>query len=130
MVRRPPITNDFYDCLKQDHVELVTDGIDHITETGIMTVDGIHREFDLIVLGSGFMPFKMSSINYIGRDGITLKETWAKDGARSYRGMVIPGYPNLFTLYGPNHQPRGGSMHSWAETWTRYAVSAIVRLCI
>jgi 4-hydroxyacetophenone monooxygenase len=128
LVRRPPIDNGFYDCLKQDNVELVTDKIDHIDETGIVTQDGKHREFDMIVLGSGFMPFKMASVNYVGRDGITLEETWKKDGARSYLGMTIPGYPNLFTLYGPNHQPRGGSMHSWAEIWTRYAVAAIVHM--
>jgi uncharacterized protein YegP (UPF0339 family) len=40
--------------------------------------------------------------------------------------MVMPGFPNLFTLYGPNHQPRGGSLYSWAEIWARYAVKAVV----
>ena len=126
LVRRPPVDNGFYDCLKQDNVELVTGKIDYITETGIMSECGIHREFDLIALGSGFIPFKLSSVRYIGPNGITLERSWKKDGARSYLGMAIPGYPNLFTLYGPNHQPRGGSMHSWAEIWSRYAVASIV----
>lgn len=40
--------------------------------------------------------------------------------------MAMPNYPNLFTLYGPNHQPRGGSLPSYSEMWSRYAVSSIV----
>ncbi|OQV10575.1 hypothetical protein CLAIMM_14552 [Cladophialophora immunda] len=128
MVRRPPVDNGFYDCLLEGNVELITNRISRITETGILTEDGQHREYDVIVLGSGFKPFTMSSIDYVGRHGITLKESWKKDGARTYLGMAIPGYPNLFTLYGPNHQGRGSSMHSWAELWSLYTVNCIVHI--
>lgn len=40
----------------------------------------------------------------------------------------MPNYPNLFTFYGPNHQPRAGSVHSMGELWSRYTVSSIVEL--
>ncbi|OQV10577.1 hypothetical protein CLAIMM_14554 [Cladophialophora immunda] len=127
LIRRLVVDNGFYDTLKEPHVELVTEGIDRITSKGILTKDGIEREFDLIVLGAGFEVGKyFYPIDYVGKNGTKLSSCWEKDGARSYLGMVIPGFPNLFSLYGPNHQPRGGSLFSWAEIWARYAVKAVV----
>jgi 4-hydroxyacetophenone monooxygenase len=129
LVRRLVVDNGFYDVLKQDNCELVTDKIERFTKNGILTANGVEREFDLIVLGAGFKVSKyFFPCKYVGRGGITLEESWKKDGARSYLGMVIPGFPNLFTLYGPNHQPRGGSLYSWAEIWARYAVTSVAHM--
>lgn len=89
--------------------------------------DGKTHEFDIIVLGAGFKVSQyLWPVDYIGTEEMTLQKAWEKDGARSYLGMVMPNYPNLFTLYGPNHQPRGGSLPSFAEIWARYTVSSIV----
>ncbi|KAI9743684.1 MAG: hypothetical protein M1818_003000 [Claussenomyces sp. TS43310] len=127
LVRRLVVDNGFYDCLKQDNVELVTDDIERITEQGILTKDGKERKYDIIVLGAGFKVSQyLWPVNYVGRDGMTLEKAWKKDGARSYLGLTMPNYPNLFMLYGPNHQPRGGSLYSFGEIWARYAVSSIV----
>lgn len=127
MVRRLVVDNGFLEALKQDNVELVSDNIDCITEDGILNKDGKHRKFDMIVLGAGFKVSQyLWPVDYVGREGMTLTEAWKKDGARSYLGMSMPKYPNLFTLYGPNHQPRGGSLYSYGEMWARYAVASIV----
>lgn len=126
LVRRLVVDNGFYDALKEGHVELVTENIERITEKGILTKDGVERELDMIVLGAGFQTGKyFFPIDYVGLGGVTLESTWKKDGARSYLGMSMPGFPNLFSLYGPNHQPRGGSLYSWAEIWARYAVASV-----
>lgn len=89
--------------------------------------DSSSKEFDLIVLGAGF---KVSSYfwpaRYTGRNRITLEKLWEKDGARSYLGMCMPSFPNFFSLYGPNHQPRGGSLPSFAEIWARFMVQGVV----
>ncbi|KAF9730195.1 hypothetical protein PMIN04_012136 [Paraphaeosphaeria minitans] len=109
MVRRLIVDNGFYDMLLRDHVELVTDGIESITETGIKTVDGQEREFDLIVLSTGWSVQEwFAPCKYVGRNGATLGVLWKKDGARSYLGLTLPGFPNFFSFYGPNHQPRSG----------------------
>jgi 4-hydroxyacetophenone monooxygenase len=101
--------------------------IDSITETGIRMKDGTEHNFDIIILGAGFKVSQyLWPVDYIGREGMTLAKAWEKDGARSYLGMVMPNYPNFFTLYGPNHQPRGGSLPSYAEIWSRYMASSIV----
>lgn len=126
-VRRMVLDNGFYDTLLQDNVSLITSKIERITEKGILTKDGVEREFDIIILGAGFKVSQyLYPVDYIGTQGMTLQKAWKKDGARSYLGMTMPNYPNLFTLYGPNHQPRGGSLHSACEIWARYAVSSIV----
>lgn len=128
LVRRLVMDSGYYEALLRDNTELITTPIERITANGIRTKDGIERHHDIIVLACGFQPTNfLHPVEYIGRNGITLNETWKKDGARSFLGMMIPGYPNLFTLYGPNHQPRGGpSILSWAEIWARYAVRSIV----
>jgi 4-hydroxyacetophenone monooxygenase len=128
LVRRLVVDNGYYDTIMKENVELVTEPIDRFVEEGILTSDGKYREFDLVVLGCGFKPTNfLYPVEYHGRNGVTLGQTWKKDGARSYLGLTIPGYPNLFTMYGPNHQPRGGpSLHSWSEIWGRYAVSMVV----
>ncbi|OCK73501.1 FAD/NAD(P)-binding domain-containing protein [Lepidopterella palustris CBS 459.81] len=129
LVRRLVVDNGFYDILRRDNVELVTDTIDTFTETGIKTVDGKEREFDLVVLGTGFKTSQYFwPCKYVGRDGATMEELWKKDGARSYLGLVIPGFPNFFSFYGPNHQPRSGGFYSWGEIWARYTATCIIHL--
>lgn len=130
LVRRLVVDNGYYDSLMRENTELITTPIDRITASGIRNTDGTERDYDMIVLACGFQPTNyLFPAEYCGRNAVTLDQTWAKDGARSYLGMVIPGYPNLFTMYGPNHQPRGGpSIHSWSEIWARYAVSSIAWL--
>ncbi|KAF2209821.1 hypothetical protein CERZMDRAFT_99880 [Cercospora zeae-maydis SCOH1-5] len=54
LVRRLAVDNGFYDMLREDHVELVTENINRFTKAGIETADGKVREFDVVVLGTGF----------------------------------------------------------------------------
>lgn len=129
MARRLIMDNRWYESLNRPNVELVKAGIQEIRPEGILTTDGVLHEVDVIVSAMGFaMERYFVPINYEGRDGVSLDQFWATDGARSYLGLVMPGFPNLFALYGPNGQPRAGSYHSWAEMWTRYAVTAITHV--
>ena len=56
-----------------------------------------------------------------GRDGKTIEELWAEDGARAYLGCMMPGFPNLWSIYGPN--TNGGSappaFHEMVDAATR-----------
>jgi 4-hydroxyacetophenone monooxygenase len=88
--------------LKRDNVRVERSGISAITEHGIVCENGTEHEFDVIIYGTGFeasrflMPMKVT-----GRDGVDLHTMWNGD-ARSYMGTAIPGFPNLFCMYGPN----------------------------
>ena len=127
LARRLVVDNGFYDSLLRENVELVTDSIDRINEHGIVTKDGRERRFDLIVLGAGFKVSQyLWPVPYVGRNGVTLEDLWAADGARAYKGVTMPGFPNFFMFYGPNSQARGGGFHTWAELVARYICASVV----
>ncbi|WP_158726629.1 flavin-containing monooxygenase [Tomitella fengzijianii] len=131
MTRRPVVDNDWYASLTRENVELVTEGIESIDETGLRFADGSHREVDLIVTAVGFQAQKyLWPTRYRGRGGRTLEEAWAEEGAKAYLGMTVPDFPNLFMLYGPNSQPvaSGTGLPCWFEIWTRYIGEALVMM--
>ncbi len=118
------------DALHADNVTLVTDGIRRITETGIETVTGEHHEVDVIVYATGFHATDyLFPMTIIGRDGVTIEKTWAEDGARAYLGCMVPGFPNLWMVYGPN---TNGGMHpaSFHEVVGRYALECMEHLIV
>lgn len=92
----------YYRALKQEHVRVVADPVDHISEAGLVTSSGETFDFDVIIYGTGFSASKiLFPMRIYGRDGKELRETWDED-PRAYLGVTMPNYPNLFCLYGPN----------------------------
>ena len=72
------------------------------TERGLRTSDGVEHEADTVIYGTGFRAADyLASLDVYGAGGRGLHDDW-RDGAEAYLGTVVPGYPNLFTLYGPN----------------------------
>jgi cyclohexanone monooxygenase len=120
---RPLFSNHYYPTFNRPNVELVTDAIDRITPTGIVTADGTEREVDVIVFATGYVVHKFASrIPITGRGGVTLDEAWA-DGAQAHLGITTSGFPNLFMLYGPNTNQ--GSLIPMIEYEAQYAVKTI-----
>lgn len=127
--RRPVMDNGYYETIVRDNVELVTSGIDQINATGILDKTGVQRDYDVIILSSGYHVSKyLWPIRYEGREGATPQQLWAKDGARAYYGLTLPEFPNFFVLWGPNGMPRGGGFHDWAEIWSRYIAQLIIHM--
>lgn len=127
LTRRLVVDNGFYDTLLHDSVSLETGSIERITEKGIVGEDGIEREYDVIILATGFATSKyLFPIDMTGRDGARLEDLWSEDGARAYLGLALPGFPNFFMFYGPDGQPRSGGYYSWSEVWARYVAQAII----
>jgi cation diffusion facilitator CzcD-associated flavoprotein CzcO len=95
-------SNEWYPAITQDNVEVVTDGIAEIRPRSIVTADGVERQIDTLILGTGFHVTDVPHAKHLrGRDGRTLAEVW--DGSpQAYLGATVPGFPNLFTLLGPN----------------------------
>jgi 4-hydroxyacetophenone monooxygenase len=111
--------------LKRENVTLVSDGIDEITEDGVVAGGTLH-EVDVIVYATGFhaseflVPMKVT-----GRNGVDLHDEWDGD-ARAYVGMTVPGFPNFFCLYGPNtNLVANGSIIYFSECSVQYVLSAI-----
>ena len=95
---------DYYETFNKPHVRLVNinrSPIERITSKGIQ-LKGEHVEVDTLVLATGFdaMTGALNDIDIRGGNGQRLKEKWA-EGPRSYLGLLIAGFPNLFTITGP-----------------------------
>lgn len=103
--KRQPLDTNYYETFNKNNVLLVdaaTDGgIEEITEKGIRA-GGVEYEFDIIVLATGFdaMTGALKALNLKGRGGRTLDQAWA-DGPHTYLGISVAGFPNLFTITGP-----------------------------
>jgi cation diffusion facilitator CzcD-associated flavoprotein CzcO len=100
--KRPLFSNDYYAAFNRPNLELVTDPIDRITPTGIVTRDGREHRLDTLILATGFAATKfLSAIDVTGRGEFALADAWS-EGAQAYKGVTTAGFPNLFMLYGPN----------------------------
>lgn len=102
--KRPPIDTHYFESFNRDNVSLVdvrARPITHIDETGIATTDG-HHEVDIIVFATGFdaMTGSLLRMNITGSHGLSLAEAWS-EGPKTYLGLQVAGFPNMFTLTGP-----------------------------
>jgi cation diffusion facilitator CzcD-associated flavoprotein CzcO len=103
--KRPPLDSNYYETFNKDSVLLVdaaTDGAtEEITENGIRA-GGKEYEFDIIVFATGFDAFtgSLKALNLIGRGGCKLDDVWAT-GPRTYLGIAVASFPNLFIVTGP-----------------------------
>ncbi|MBV1878266.1 MAG: NAD(P)/FAD-dependent oxidoreductase [Pseudomonadales bacterium] len=102
--KRPPIDTNYFETFNRDNVNLVDvkkAPIETITETGLRTADGDY-DLDVIVFATGFdaMTGTLLSIDIQGRDGLTLTDKWA-EGPKTYLGLQVAGFPNMFTISGP-----------------------------
>ncbi len=112
--------------LKRPNVELVDSGIERIEPDGVRGADGRMHPADVIVFGTGFRASEfLMPMRVTGRGGAGLHETWAGD-ARAYNGVCVPGFPNLFCIYGPNTNiVINGSIIYFAECATHYVVECL-----
>jgi 4-hydroxyacetophenone monooxygenase len=91
------------DALLRDNVTLVTSGIERIEPRGVVDSGGALHEADVIIYATGFHATEyLFPMTITGRHGKTLSDLWAQDGARAYRGCMMPGFPNFWSVYGPN----------------------------
>ncbi|MEM9304495.1 MAG: NAD(P)/FAD-dependent oxidoreductase [Pseudomonadota bacterium] len=126
--KRILFSNHWLQALAKDHVNLLTTPIERVTGSGVRTTDGTDRDFDVLILGTGFRATDfLAGIDVVGRDGTSLGEVW-RDGAHAYLGFSVPGFPNLFMLYGPNTNLGHNSIIFMLERQIRYLMGALRRL--
>lgn len=101
--KRPTFSNNYYPTFTRDNVELISDGIDHIEKDGIVDKNGNKRTIDTLILATGFDLWEKNfpAIDIIGKQSQSLGALWRKEKFKSYQGISIPGFPNLFSLTSP-----------------------------
>ena len=102
--KRMCVDSGYFDTFNLPHVKLVDirpKGIEAITPTGVRAA-GQDFDLDVIVYATGFdaMTGSLLKIDIRGRDGVMLADAWSA-GPRTYLGLNVAGFPNLFTISGP-----------------------------
>jgi cyclohexanone monooxygenase len=102
--KRICVDTDYYATFNRDNVTLIdarAAPITRITKEGIETTDGSYAA-DSIVFATGYdaVTGALTRIDIRGRNGVSLKNKW-RDGPKTYLGIMVAGFPNLFTLTGP-----------------------------
>jgi cation diffusion facilitator CzcD-associated flavoprotein CzcO len=126
--KRTMLTDEWYPTLTKPNVELVTDRIATVTPTGIRDETGVERPADALVLATGFATHGfVAPMKIVGREGDPLAQQWA-EVARAYLGLSVPGFPNMFLLYGPNTNGGTGSVIYTIEAGMAHVVEALREL--
>ena len=102
--KRACVDTDYYETFNRSNVTLVDlrdAPIEAITPTGVKTTDAEYP-VDIIVSALGFdaMTGALLRMDIRGRDGVSLRDAWA-EGPKTYLGLAVAGFPNLFTVTGP-----------------------------
>jgi cation diffusion facilitator CzcD-associated flavoprotein CzcO len=126
--KRVMLTDDWYPALAKPNVDVLTDAIAEVTAAGIRTADGTERPADAIVLATGFQSHGfVAPMEVVGTDGRTLAQEWSPT-ARAYLGMSVPGFPNMFLLYGPHTNGGSGSVVYTIEAAMGHVLAALDEL--
>ncbi len=123
---------NIYNALMSDKVTLASGSVERITKNGIV-VAGQEYETDIIVKATGFRANDLLwPMEITGRNGLTVEQFWAKDGCRAHvAGSTMPGFPNMFILFGPNTNPaQGGGIVNHEEMVTRFALECFAKLIL
>jgi cation diffusion facilitator CzcD-associated flavoprotein CzcO len=126
--KRIMLTDDWYPTLAKPNVELITDPIAEVTPTGIRLEDGTERPADVLVLATGFQAHGfVAPMEIVGLGGRALADEWA-EVPRAYLGLSVPGFPNMFLLYGPNTNGGTGSVVYVIEAGVSHVIAALGEL--
>ncbi|MFZ1164947.1 flavin-containing monooxygenase [Mycobacterium sp.] len=133
--KRPLQSKTWFPVFDLPNVTLETAPIVAFTEHGLRTADDVEHRVDTVIFGTGFKAADyLSSLDVYGRGCRRLRDDWC-DGAEAYLGTAVPGYPNLFTLYGPNTngitsmiyilEAQAEFVRRLLDTMTRKAIQAV-----
>lgn len=100
--RRTVISDDYYQALRNPKVHLVPHAAAELTQNGVIDATGEEHKANLVVLATGFDAANyVSSCRVVGECGRDLQQVWQGE-PEAYLGMMVPGFPNFFMMYGPN----------------------------
>lgn len=126
--KRVLFSSRFLPALRRPNVELVTEPIERLTCAGIVTADGVERPVDCLIYATGFRATEfMFPMRVTGAGNRDLREVWAA-GPHAHLGIVVPGFPSMFIVYGPNTNTSGGSIITYEEAQAAYIRQALEQI--
>lgn len=126
--KRLVMSGTFYEAVQKPGVAVVTEGIDHIDATGVVTRDGTHHPLDVLAFATGFDAHAyLRPMRLTGEGGVPLDEVW-RDLPVTYRSIAIPHMPNLFLVNGPYSPGGTASVVGIVEVQADYVLALIDRV--
>ncbi|MGX5712047.1 flavin-containing monooxygenase [Sphingopyxis terrae subsp. ummariensis] len=126
--KRMLLDNGWYRTLLKPNVRLIPEHLARVEGNRLISSSGTEVEADVIILATGFQTTRvLGSYDVIGRNGALLRDIWGEDDAAAYLGTLVPGFPNLFILLGPNvGSGHGGSMIRNIENQMHFAGEVVL----
>ncbi|MGH3522666.1 MAG: flavin-containing monooxygenase [Mycobacterium sp.] len=127
--KRPGFHNTYLSTFNRDNVRLVTEPIDKITPSAVVTTDGADHDIDVLVLATGFKvldPDALPTFALTGSGGLSLTRFWDEHRLQAYEGVSVPGFPNVFSVFGP-YGYVGSSYFALIEAQTHHIVRCLKR---
>ena len=123
--------SNYFQTFNRSNVSLISvraTPIESVDAAGINTTDA-HYDLDAIVLATGFdaLTGALAKIDIVGRDGAMLRDYW-EHGPRTYLGLGVDGFPNLFVISGPGAPAVLANMVLHAEAHVNWIADAIAHL--
>jgi cation diffusion facilitator CzcD-associated flavoprotein CzcO len=121
-------SNEWYPALQKSTVTLVPKALSEIRANSVVDSDGVEREVDVIIFGTGFHVSDIPFADKVrGREGRSLAEVW-QGSPRAYLGTAVPGFPNYFMFLGPNTGLGHSSMIYMIESQIEHVSRALREL--
>jgi cyclohexanone monooxygenase len=124
--KRPGFHNTYLSTYNRDNVRLVTEPIDKVIGSGVVTADGECHDADVLILATGFKVMDIDSATFAltGAGGRSLADFWNENRMQAYEGVSVPDFPNFFCICGP-YGYVGSSFFALIETQTRHIVRCL-----
>lgn len=128
--KRILLSDTFLPALERENVEVCTVPIRRVLPGGVELSDGRRIELDALALATGFAAQEfLPGLSVIGMENKALHAVWSEaGGAEGYLGMMVPGFPNFFMMYGPNTNLGHNSIVFMLECQAHFISKALRRL--
>jgi len=120
--KRILLSSDYYPALQRPNVDLITEKVTEITESAVITADGVEHPTDVIIYATGFKVVEsVTGPNVTGRDG----RKFTAQTIEAYHGITLAGFPNFFMLLGPNTGLGHSSVVFMIESQIQHVMSCL-----
>ncbi|WP_139007046.1 flavin-containing monooxygenase [Arthrobacter crystallopoietes] len=123
--KRVLISNTFYPALQAKVTTLEASALRRVEGSTVVAASGAEYELDALVFATGFEATEPPYAALVhGRDGINLSDHW-KSGMQAYDSVAVAGFPNLFSINGPNTSLGHNSIVYIIESQVDYILGAL-----
>ena len=127
--KRVLLSDTYYPALQEPNVTLVSSALERVEEHALVAADGTRVEADAIIYATGFQSTRQPYASRVqGIGGVTLSESWSQ-GMRAFASTVVPGFPNMFIINGPNASLGHNSAVVMIETQIKYILGGVDHWC-